>query len=137
MYDLILAKDDYYNDDARLFVSFLKQGSHEVTFEGLKAYINFLDSSINGKHYSASTFNKRLLGAKERLRYLFEKSSASFDSVTRYRFEKALAEIKPKKINSVAVAEDNILSEQEVRVLISESTDKTVSIMIEFLFTQG
>lgn len=83
MYDLILAKDDCYNDDARLFVSFLKQGNHGVTFEGLKAYINFLDSPINGKHYSASTFNKRLLGAKERLRYLFEKSSASFDSVTR------------------------------------------------------
>ena len=137
LYSLILSKDDSYNDDARLFVNFLRRGNYGVTLKGLEEYSHYLDSQIAGKRYSAHTYNKRLQGAKERLRYLFENSPSAMNAVTRLRFEEALKAVKLKKVNSVAISEDNVLSEQEVKRLIIESTDKTVSVMIEFLFATG
>ena len=136
-YSLILSKDDSYNDDARLFVNFLRRGNYGVTLEGLEEYSRYLDSQIAGKRYSAHTYNKRLQGAKERLRYLFENSPSAMNAVTRLRFEEALKAVKLKKVNSSAISEDNVLSEEEVKRLIIESTDKTVSVMIEFLFATG
>lgn len=137
LYSQILSKDDSYNDDARLFVNFLRRGSFGVTLEGLEEYSRYLDSQIAGKRYSAHTYNKRLQGAKERLRYLFENSPSAMNAVTRLRFEEALKSVKLKKVNSIAISEDNVLSEEEVKRLIIESTDKTVSVMIEFLFATG
>jgi len=137
LYSLILSKNDSYNDDARLFVNFLRRGNFGVTLEGLEDYSRYLDSQIAGKRYSAHTYNKRLQGAKERLRYLFENSPSAMNTVTRLRFEEALKAVKLKKVNSAAISEDNVLSEQEVKRLIIESTDKTISVMIEFLFATG
>lgn len=137
LYGLILSKDDCYNDDARLFVDFLKKGQYGVTQTGLEEYARYLDSLIDGKRYSANTYNKRLQGAKQRLRYLFENSPSAEHDATRLRFERALNAVKLKKINSTAVSRENVLTEQEVNQLITESTDKTVSLMVEFLYATG
>jgi integrase/recombinase XerD len=59
------------------------------------------------------------------------------NAMTRLRFEEALKSVKLKKVNSVAISEDNVLNEAEVERLITESTDKTVSVMVEFLFATG
>ncbi len=137
LYALMLEQDDNYNDDARIFVSFLKENGFGISYEGLKAYAAYLDSEIKGRRYSANTYNKRILGAKKRLKYLFLKSSESFDTIKRFQFEEALKEIRLKKINSSAVNKDKILTTLEIDRLVNESEDTTISLMIEFLYNTG
>ena len=136
-YRLLLKPRDGYDSDAKYFVKFLRKNSYGVTIEGLRAYAEYLKSEIGGRRYSASTYNKRLQGAKNRLMYLFTNTPDSFSVLKRYKFEEALKAVKPQKINSVAVSDENILSGEEVEKIILESEDNTVSIMIEFLYVTG
>lgn len=137
LYEIITSIDDDYADDAEKFVNFLRDNGYGISFEGLKAYAEYLDSEIDGKRLSANTYNKRLIGAKSRLRFLFKHSPESFDVLKRYQFEEALKELKVKKINSSAVGDDDILTPEEVEKLITESDDTTVRLMIEFLYATG
>jgi integrase/recombinase XerD len=137
LYAIMLKIDDNYKDDAKLFVQFLQDEGYGITFTGLKAYAEYLQAERGGKRLSASTYNKRILGAKNRLKYLFKKSPESFDVLMKYKFEEKLKEIKLKKINSNAVSEDEILSKEEIEKLIEESEDKTIIPMMEFLYFTG
>jgi len=137
LYQKMLSVNDSYCEDAKKFVEFLKTHGYGISFEGLKAYADYLDSDINGKRLSASTYNKRINGAKKRLRYLFTYSPQSFDVLKRYQFEEALKEVKLKKTNSAAVHEEEILTEEEVEQLLEESSDSTITLMIEFLYRTG
>jgi integrase/recombinase XerD len=108
-----------------------------ISFENLIAYSDYLNQEHNGIRYSANTYNKRLQGAKERIRYIFYRSPLSTDRIACFKFEESLKTIKLKKINSVAVNRDMILTEEEVQKLIIETTDHTVSLVVEFLFATG
>src|SRR6056297_16159 len=137
LYTLMLTPQDHYSDDAKQFVTFLRDNEYGISFEGLKAYAEYLDSEIGGKRLSANTYNKRIIGAKNRLQYLFTQSPEFFDVLKRYQFEEALKEIKLKKTNSNAVGKDDILTPEEVDTLVTESEDITVSLMVEFLYATG
>lgn len=137
LFQLMLSKDDSYSDDAKLFVKFLKEHNFGISLEGFQAYADFLNAEKEGKRLSANTFNKRILGAKNRLKYIFQNSPESFNVLKVFQFDKALQSVKLKKINSSAVPDDNVLSEEEITKLITESEDKTIALMIEFLFTTG
>ncbi len=137
LYDLLLQPNDSYSDDAKYFVDFLSFHGLEVTVNGLKLYVDHLNEIKDGRKLSASTFNKRLQGAKKRLRYMFAHSPESFSVLNRYRFEEALKTFKPKKINSTSVSAENVLTPGEVQLLITDSEDKTVSLIVEFLYATG
>jgi len=137
LYTLMLQEQDSYSDDARYFVDFLSSHQLGVTLHGLQLYVDHLNAVVDGRRLSASTFNKRLQGAKKRLRYLFRISPDNFSVLNRYRFEEALKGFKPKKINSISVPEENMLTPNEVQLLINGMEDKTVAIMVEFLYATG
>ena len=137
LYELMLKPNDSYNGDAQFFVAFLRSNKLGITLQGLQQYVEFLNRITEGKKLSASTYNKRLQGAKKRLRYLFANSQDFFDVLKQYKFEEALKSIKPQKINSVAVSDENILAGEEVEKIIFESEDKTASILVEFLYATG
>jgi integrase/recombinase XerD len=137
LFELILSIDDNYSEDAAAFVSFLKSKGLGLSYEGLRAYADFLSREHDGKRYSAGTYNKRITGAKSRIRYLFEQTKESIDLTKRYQLEKALNEIKLKKINSHAVKRDRTLTPEEIDKLVGECDDKTIALMIEFLAHTG
>ena len=136
-YDLLLIKDDSYNVDAKAFVDFLKNNNMPITLENLIAYSIYLNQTHNGIRYSANTYNKRLQGAKERIKFIFYKSIYATDKIACYQFEEALKKVKTKKINSVSIEQDKLLTNEEIQRLINESSDKLVSIAIEFLYATG
>ena len=133
--DAMLAIQDAYTSETKGFVAFLRSNGYSVSYEGLKAFAAHLDSEHDGKRYSARTYNKHLSAAKNRIRYL-TKSMDLHESV-RFRLEKALNEVKAKKINSNAVPEDRILTFDEVQALMDRTKDKTVALFVEFLFYTG
>ena len=143
IFKIILERQDAYAEDAKAFVEFLEKHALDLTYESLKEYAEFLDSPHDGKRYAASTFNKRLSGAKNRIRYIFEKSPESMDVSKRFQLEKALTEIKPKKINSHAVSNDKILTPEEVEKLFTGMADnpfpglRKIAVITEFLFHTG
>jgi hypothetical protein len=73
-YNLLLASEDSYNEDAKQFVSFLKVNSLPISLDSLKEYSLYLDTEKNGIRYSANTYNKRIQGAKERIKQIFHNS---------------------------------------------------------------
>jgi len=137
LYSIMLSIQDAYTDDAHLFVNFIKTNGYGISLEGLTSYAEYLGSEINGRRLAASTYNKRLLGAKNRLRYLFKQFPESFNLLKNYQFEETLKQFKAKKINSHAVSSDRILSKEEISRLIEESDDRTITHMIRFLSTTG
>ena len=136
-YDLLLIKDNSYNVDAKAFVDFLKKNNMPISFESLLEYSTYLNQEHNGIRYSANTYNKRLQGAKERIKFIFFNSPYATDRVACFKFREALKTIKTKKINSVAVEQDKILSDEEIERLLTGSTEPFVSITIEFLYATG
>jgi integrase/recombinase XerD len=137
LFSLMLSKDDAYADDARLFVDFLKSHNYGITLKGFRAYASYLDAERGGKKLSANSYNKRIVGAKNRLKMIFEKTPESFDVLKRYQFEEALGSIKLKKINSSSIGKEKILSEEEIDKLKTECEDPTIALMIEFLYVTG
>ena len=143
VFEIMLEPQDSYEEDAQAFISFLKANELELSYDGLRAYAQWLDEPHRGRRYSAATYNKRLSGAKNRIRYLFDRSPDSLDVTKRYHLERALKEIKGKKINSHAVEQDRVLSPEEIQVLIRDCVDDPfpgspkTALMIEFLSLTG
>jgi integrase/recombinase XerD len=136
-FDALLAIDDRYSKETELFVQFLKSRNLGLTFEGLRAYYNYLQEEHAGKRYKAATINWKINAAKNRIRYVFEKSGESLYPFRRYQLEKALKEIKLLRINSGAIGKNQVLTGEEIQRLITECQDRTISLMTEFLFTTG
>lgn len=134
LYKIMLGIKDGYSEDAKLFVAFLKSAGG-LKLGSLQAYAKYLDQERDGKRYSANTFNKRIIGAKQRIRNILD--HADLTTGQKYELEKTLNAVKLKKINSQTVEEAKILTPEEIRQLIEECTDKTVSLMMEFLSYTG
>ncbi len=132
---LILGIEDSYTEDARAFVRFLQDENLALDYEGLKRYAEYLETPHEGKVYSASTYNKRISGAKNRIRYLAA-LSPEFENITRqWKLNKALGEIKSKKVQC-EIRKDKLLTASEIEILISKSSEK-LGLFIEFLAHTG
>ncbi|MBA7645333.1 Tyrosine recombinase XerC [subsurface metagenome] len=131
IYEKMLSIKDCYSDDARLFVDFLKS-TGGLNLGSLLDYAEYLDQEHDGKRYSANTFNKRIIGAKQRIKSIMHQPGVT--EIMRFKLQETLDSIKLKKINSQTVEEAKTLTPEEIRQLIEGCTDKTVSLMIEFLF---
>jgi len=133
----LLSINDSYKEDTKAFVKFLDDNGLVINFESVQNYITYLRAENDGKRLSASTYNKRIMGLKKRLRYLFKNSPEFFDVLKRYEFEEFLDSIKQKRINSHGVESDKLLTPGEIEKLIYEAESKTISLMIEFLAHTG
>ena len=75
-----------------------------MTSPGLKAYLE----DMKARGVSAQTFNKRLAGAKKRIRQLFDRNPEGLDLAKRVRFEEALRGFKAQKIATQRVDRDAV-----------------------------
>ncbi len=137
LFELLLTPTDSYSQDAVAFVGFLKKNKITDLGLGLGEYAKWLDCEHDGKRYSASTYNKRLTGAKSRIRYLFEKTKDSMDLAKRFALERALDEVRYKKLNTRAVNGEKTLTPAEIRRLVASCEDTTIALMVEFLAYTG
>lgn len=130
----MLAIQDAYTDDTRLFVRFLNRRKLSIGYDGLVAWAEHLRSS----RYAAATINKRLAGAKNRLRLLFRDSPDSLDVLSRYRLDSLLKDIRGVKLNSREVDLEKVLSVAQLRRLVTSSkVGARTRLFIEFLAVTG
>ncbi len=132
--DAMLAIKDAYTDDTRLFVRFLSQRKLPIDYNGLVAWATHLRES----RCAAATINKRLAGAKNRLRLLFRDSPESLDVLSRYKLDSLLKDVRGVKLNSREVGLDKILSMPQLRSLVTSSKVRLrARLFIEFLAITG
>ena len=130
----LLSIRDCYRDDTRALLRYLAETGKEFNQEGLRAYVGYMRE----QGYKASTINKRLQGAKNRLRLLFNRSGAALSVLDRYEMESALKEVRGVKKNSKAVDLDKTLKLAEVKKLLgSAGVADRVKLFIEFLACTG
>ena len=145
VYSAMMSVEDSYSRFVSEFVAWLRDNGHGLTVESFGAYVSHLDTTCA----SANTYNVKLCAVKKRVRWLFDKSPDSFDVVKRLQLERVLNAAKMRKIASVAVAKDKILSTDEIQTLIAclhgNTTvpvpaipgGKSVAYMVEFLAESG
>lgn len=130
----LLALHDCYAEDTRSLVRFLDSHNLDLDLEGLEAYV----AHLKERRYAASTINKRLQGAKNRLRLVFKQSGSALDILSRYQMETILKEIKGMKKNTKAVDVEKTLSLEEVRALLrSQAVPAYARLFTEFLVSTG
>ncbi len=129
----VLRVKDSYSQDARDFVAFLDEHGLDLTLGGLKAYLE----DMRARGVSAQTFNKRLAGAKKRIRQLFDRSPEGLDLGKRVRFEEVLKEIKGQKIASSRIDRDSVPTKGEIKTLIKGIRGSKLRLVVEFLATTG
>ena len=131
--DLLKIKDSY-TEDTKHLVAFLDENGLELDPEGIRRYVAYLKSA----GYKAATINKRLSGAKNRVRLLFRESEKAMDLLSRFQMESTLKEVKGIKKSTRAVDSDRTLSIEEIRHLIQdEGIPLRIRLFIEFLATTG
>lgn len=132
--EAVLAIDDAYREDAREFVRFLDSHRLPIGYEGLVAWAEYLRSS----HYAAATINKRLAGAKNRVRFLFRSSPQATNLLAKYKLDSSLADIHGVKLNSRKVDLHKVLSLRQLRSLAtSAKVPLRVRLFIEFFAITG
>jgi integrase len=130
----LLAIQDSYSDDTRLFVRFLDERGLSFGYAGLREYIVHL----RGRGYAASTINKPLSAAKSRLRLVYGRDPEAMSMLDRFEMERALKEIKGVKLKTKGVDADKVLSLEEVRRLLDpEKAPERIRLFIEFLASTG
>ncbi len=107
----ILKIKDSYSPDIKDFVNFLDSQGEDITLKGLQAYNEYL------KGLPAGTRNKRLSGAKNRVRFLFNRSSEALDTAKTYRFEQALKKLKGER-KSKAIDMEALPTNSDIKKLM-------------------
>ena len=132
---LLAEIEDNYTEDTKHFLGFLNATRQDLAYDSLRSYAAFLKRERDGKRYSARTINKRLAAAKNRIRYLMDR--VDLKESQKYQLERALAEIKGEKIASNAIGSDKVLTSEEIKVLLQSTKDRTIALLIEFLWDTG
>ena len=131
---------DSYTRDTQDFIAYLDKKGLELDLKGLLAYNKYLSPK------PAGTQNKRLSGAKNRVRFLFYRSPDALDTAKTYKFETVLKGIKGKRQQSKAVDKEALPTAAEIRDLIAEiggrASDKRtlacrLPLFIDFLLQTG
>jgi integrase len=133
----LLRFQDPYSDDARALVSFLTAGGFGFTLGGLAAYYDHLKSRYESGAIKAATFNKRVAGAKKRVRQLIATGNASLTAADRFRLEEALSTFKTAKTRGLAVEASRLPTDEELGQLVSQTKDRLVRVLVPFLAETG
>ena len=89
------------------------------------------------RRYSASSFNKRITAARNRIRYAFKHSPDFADMAKKLQLDEFLSDVKLKKINSHAVGSERVLKWEEVQKLVKETLAPKTRLFIAFLAQTG
>lgn len=134
-YELMLQDiPEAYQMGAIKFIGFLKKHDYGMSYEGLINYAADLDKEHEGRRYAARTINYYLAAAKDRVKALLSACDGNLTVAEKYQIEKAIGEIKSKKIDSQAVDEEKILSCDEIKRFIAECPHVKIELMVEFMW---
>ena len=136
-YDYIeknLNRSDSYKQQIKYFFDYLEEKSFNLSFPGFVDYYNFLDKQWIDGSYKTDTFNVRLCASKKAVKFLFEDSPYSNDMGKEFKLDKMLSNYKCREKESRYVSKDKYLTPAEIRTFIDNCSDKTISLLVEFLF---
>jgi integrase len=127
-------KNKVYRLGNERFLTFLRDTGYGL-IDGLKEYV----SKLNATTRSVQTYNTYLAGIKKRIREVIDLYEKQLPADAIYELERELRKLKQKKLNEdvVAVTPEDILSYDEIDVLIAECTDPFVALVMEFLSQTG
>jgi len=137
IFKALLAVDDPYADDAKALVQFLRERGYSFTLRGLSAYYDELSRRYAHGEIKASTFNKRVAGAKKRVRQLLAHGNPALSAADRYRIEEALTSFKTARTRGLAVDSDRLPDDDELARLVRETSDPLVAALVPFLAETG
>ena len=127
---------DTYKVDVKQFIEFVR-GRGLLIVEGLKRYVAWLDEEHEGKRYSPATINRKIAAAKSRIRYAFKHSASADNLRKRYQLEDVLTSVRLKKIDTLTMPPDKVLSVGEAKMIVENTKDRTVRLMVTFLVGTG
>jgi len=127
---------DGYKSDVKQFVNFIRERKLFLA-ESLREYAAWLAEEHDGRRYSQATINRKISAAKNRIRYAFRHGSFADSLHSTEQLEEFLAEVKIQRIDPVPVTGDRTLSLDEAKLLVRETKDKTISLMVRFLAGTG
>ncbi len=127
---------DAYNLDVKQFITFMKERDL-LLVDALKEYAAWLEEEHDGRRYSPATINRKIAAAKSRIRYAFKHSSSAESLRKNYQLEEVLKQVKPKRIDSLAVPPEKVLSVEEVHNFVEKTKDNTIRLMVQFLVGTG
>ena len=128
---------DAYTTETRYFLDYCETNGFEL-IEGYKPYAESLDDGYvdrNGekRSYSAAAFNKRIAGARNRIKYAFSRSPEFADVGKRLQLDEFLREVKTIKKATNQVADEKVLTVAELQLLCTKTRAKRTRLMIQFL----
>lgn len=135
--EALLGVRDPYSDDTKALVAFLRAHAYGLTLKGLSAYYAHLTSRYTRGELRASTFNKRMAGAKKRVRQLLAQGNPHLSAAERFRLEEALSSFKSLKTAGLALAANRLPTDAELARLVAESRDTLVCTLVPFLAETG
>jgi len=135
--EAILGVRDAYSDDTKAMVAFLRSHGHGLTLKGLRGYYAELTARYSRGEVRAATFNKRLAGAKKRVRQVLAQGNPHLSAAERFRLEEALSSFKSVKTGGLALAANRLPTDSELARLIAESQDSLVRALVPFLAETG
>ena len=115
------------------FKNFLMNNNYSLRFIHFIDYYNYLDTLWREAKIKSNTFNCWLCASKSSIRFL-AKSSFSKDIIKRFHLKEMLDDYKTKKVNSKFIPKDKYLSIDEIKKVVNECPNKTVSLMLDFLY---
>lgn len=133
----LLEPADAYAEDARDLVRFFTTHGRGFTPKGLKAYYADLKERYSNGTIKANTFNKRLAGAKARVRLFLLQGNAELSAAEHYRIEALLKELTPVGAKPPAIDSEKLPTDAELERLARESRDALVVTIVPFLAETG
>jgi integrase/recombinase XerD len=133
----VLALRDAYTSATKVFDDFLRERGLGWTAEGVMAFAGWLREPRDGRRLAANSVNYYLKGVKARIRLLMD--AAHLDDGTRERTEKVLGSLKYEKVADDGVAEDRVLSYEQIGRLVDYARKRNaqMALIVEFLASTG
>lgn len=129
--------DDAYAEDIKDFTKFLVLTKQGLTADTITEYLAYLNDPSQYPHiptvvqsFSAQTYNKRVKAVKNRMRKLIENPSFPEMLSKRILIEEFLKTLPYKKINSIAVHEEDIPTNAELDMVVRHANPRLRLIML-------
>ncbi len=122
-----------YWKHVEVFKNFLFDNNYSLRFIHFVDYYNHLDTLWRNAKIKSTTFNCWLCASKSSIKFL-AKSSFSKDIVKRFHLKEMLDDYKTKKGGSKFISKDKYLTSAEIKKVVNECSNKTVSLMLDFLY---
>ena len=129
-----LSIEDSYGTIPDRFIDFILERNLGLV-DGLREYALFLEGVHDGRRYSVSTYNTYIAAIKSRLRALAE-MDLNLTTEQKYRLERVLREIKPKREIKPGITPDRVLTPEEVDILMDKA-DPSLALMVDFMYRTG